>query len=319
MMYPLLLKAPVKDYFWGGTRLITEFGFETDKDIAAEAWVLACHKDGTSVVENGSYAGKTLDWVLEQWGREVLGKNCADFPYFPLLIKFIDARDQLSVQVHPDNDYALRVEGEYGKTEMWYVVDCEPGAHLIYGFCKDITKEEFRSRIENNTVTQIVNSVPVHKGDVFFIPAGTMHAIGAGILIAEVQQNSNTTYRISDFGRLGQDGKPRMLHVEKAVAVTDTTRSEILSKTERNFVPIPGGEIRDLATCPFFTVDVLKLEGGLTVGRRDSFLSLVCLDGTAVLRTENTRSQLQKGDSVFVPAGMTVQLQGEAEFLRSWV
>lgn len=319
-MYPLLLKAPTKDYFWGGNRLVTEFGFEGKGPVTAEAWVLACHKDGTSLVENGPYAGKQLDWVLEQWGSDALGPKGAAFSYFPLLIKFIDARDQLSVQVHPDNAYALEHEGEYGKTEMWYVVDCEPGAHLIYGFQKDITKEEFRSRIEDNTITEVVNSVPVHRGDVFFIPAGTMHAIGAGILIAEVQQNSNTTYRISDFGRLGLDGKPRTLHVDKAVDVTDTSHTEISLAQETDFLAISGGCVRSLASCPFFTAELMKVEDRVTVGREDSFVSLVCLDGTAALMVDDTtKLSLKKGSSIFIPAGITAQLLGKAEFLLSRV
>ena len=219
-MYPLLLKAPIKDYIWGGTRLKTEFGFETEKEIAAEGWMLSCHKDGTNTVLNGEFAGKILTEVLDIWGKEALGKNAERFTYFPLLIKLIDAKDKLSVQVHPDDSYALKNEGEYGKTEMWYVVDCDEGASLIYGFNKEISKEEFESRIKDNTLSEVCNYVPVKKGDVFFIGAGTLHAIGEGILIAEVQQNSNTTYRVSDYGRLGADGNPRPLHIEKAVDVT---------------------------------------------------------------------------------------------------
>ena len=138
-----------------------------------------------------------------------------------MLIKLIDAKDNLSVQVHPSNEYALRVEGEYGKTEMWYIVDCDPGAELLYGFKHEISKEEFAERIANNTLLEVTNNVPVHKGDVFFIESGTLHAIGKGILIAEIQQNSNTTYRIYDYGRVGKDGKPRELHVEKAKEVTN--------------------------------------------------------------------------------------------------
>ena len=211
--YPLLLKPVVKDYLWGGTRLKTEFGFETDKEISAEGWMLSCHKDGTNTVKNGAYAGKPLDEVLRLWGYE---------EKFPILIKLIDAKDRLSVQVHPDNKYALENEGEYGKTEMWYVVDCEEGAQLIYGFNKKISRSEFEERIKNNTLDEVMNYVPVKKGDVFFIKAGTLHAIGKGILIAEIQQNSNTTYRVSDYGRLGADGKPRELHVKNAVDVTVT-------------------------------------------------------------------------------------------------
>lgn len=154
-MYPLLLKPPVKDYLWGGTKLKTEYNYETDKQKAAEAWVLSCHKDGADVVVNGELAGKTLPEVLELWGEKSLGKNAAAFPYFPLLIKLIDAKDRLSVQVHPNDEYALKNEGEYGKTEMWYVVDCDEGAELIYGFNREVSKEEFERRIKDNTLPEI--------------------------------------------------------------------------------------------------------------------------------------------------------------------
>lgn len=161
--YPLLLTPPIKDNIWGGTRLKTEFGYSTDHAIAAEAWVLSCHKDGSSVVSNGACAGLSLPDVLDQWGPAALGEKAARFPYFPLLIKLIDAHDRLSIQVHPADDYAMRVEGEFGKTEMWYIVDCEPGAELIYGFSKGLTKEEFRRRIEDNTLTDVCNRVPVKR------------------------------------------------------------------------------------------------------------------------------------------------------------
>ena len=175
-MYPLLLKPPVKDYIWGGTKLKTEYHFETEKEIAAEAWVLSCHKDGADTVVNGELAGKTLPEVLEAWGDKTLGEKAAAFPYFPLLIKLIDAKDRLSVQVHPDDGYALKNEGEFGKTEMWYVVDCDEGAQLIYGFNREVSKEEFESRIKDNTLPEICNFVPVHKGGGVFIAAGALHA-----------------------------------------------------------------------------------------------------------------------------------------------
>ena len=217
-LYPLLLKPVIKDYLWGGRRLIDEFGFETDKDPAAEGWMLASHKDGTNIVANGKYKGSKIDDVLKKWYKDY---------DLPILIKLIDAKDRLSVQVHPDNKYALENEGEFGKTEMWYIVDCEPGAKLIYGFTEKIGKNEFAKRIEENTLDAVMNYVPVKKGDVFFIKAGTLHAIGKGILIAEIQQNSNTTYRVSDYGRLGADGKPRELHIDKALDVTELKPSSV--------------------------------------------------------------------------------------------
>ena len=217
----LKLIAPCKDYLWGGNRLREEYGKKMNSDKIAESWELSCHKDGQSVIEGGEFDGKTLSEYIDAKGKRVLGTNCERFEYFPILIKLIDAKDNLSVQVHPSNEYALRVEGEYGKTEMWYIVDCNEGAELLYGFKHEIGEEEFADRIKNNTLLEVTNNVPVHKGDVFFIESGTLHAIGKGILIAEIQQNSNTTYRIYDYGRVGADGKPRQLHIDKAVEVTD--------------------------------------------------------------------------------------------------
>lgn len=318
-MYPLLLKPPVKDYLWGGTKLKTEYKYETDKQKAAEAWVLSCHKDGADIVVNGELAGKTLPQVLKLWGNKAIGKNAAAFPYFPLLIKLIDAKDRLSVQVHPDDEYALKNEGEYGKTEMWYVVDCDEGAELIYGFNREVSKEEFERRIKDNTLPEICNYVPVHKGDVFFIAAGTLHAIGAGILIAEVQQNSNTTYRVSDYGRLGADGKPRQLHIEKALDVTKRERPQIpygnIGKQEVK----PYGTVRELAKCNLFTASVLKLNGKTVINREDSFTSVLVLDGEITVKWENGEIKASKGGSVFVPAECLTELSGKAELLISRV
>ncbi len=309
MYYPLLLKPPVKDYLWGGRRLKDEYGYQCDSDIAAEAWVLSCHKDGASVVSNGEYAGKTLPQALEQMGNAALGEKASAFSYFPVLIKLIDARDRLSVQVHPSNDYALRVEGEYGKTEMWYVVDCEPGAELIYGFTGSLTAKDFRERIENNTLLEVCNRVAVKKGDVFLIQAGTLHAIGAGILIAEVQQNSNTTYRVSDYGRLGADGKPRALHIDKAVDVTSLTPPGIPYGAIGDVTEMPGGTYRRLAACEFFTSQLLTVTDTMLVGCADSFTSLLCLEGSCTLEWGEGQSlPLDKGSSVFLPAGMNAHI-----------
>ncbi len=312
-LFPLLLEPPVKDYLWGGSRLKTEFGYSCEGDVAAEAWVLSCHKDGSSIVRGGPFDGKTLPEALELWGPAALGEKAAAFPYFPVLIKLIDARDRLSVQVHPDNDYALRVEGEYGKTEMWYVVDCEPGAQLIYGLNAGLTKQQFREYIENNTLPEVCNFVPVHKGDVFFIEAGTLHAIGAGILIAEVQQNSNTTYRVSDYGRLGPDGNPRALHVDKAVDVTHLAPPCLPYGAVGETVPLPGGFVRSLAACDLFTAELLEIQDSMRVGCMESFVSLLCLEGGCVLDWPEGSLELKKGGSVFLPAGFTAQVRSAGD------
>lgn len=306
-MYTLKLKPTLKDYLWGGTRLKDEFKMQTDLEKVAEAWVLSAHNDGPSVVLNGELRGKTLVEAVSAFGKECLGENGQKFSYFPLLIKLIDAKDDLSVQVHPCDEYALRVEGEYGKTEMWYIVDCEEGATLYYGFKEQITKEEFAKKIADNTLTEVLNKAPVKKGDVFFIPAGTIHAIGKGILIAEIQQNSNTTYRVSDYGRLGADGKPRELHIDKAVEVTELTP------------PKKSDELKEgvLADCEYFKVKIFDTEkqGTITVDN-SSFVALLCLDG----EVEVDGVELKKGDSAFIPAGKgEICFKGKATLIESRV
>ncbi len=304
MRYPLFLAPALKDFIWGGTRLPAEYGYETDLAKVAEAWVLSCHPQGSSVVQNGPYAGWLLPRVLEDWGEK--GE-------FPLLIKFIDARDRLSVQVHPDDAYARRVEGEQGKTEMWYVLDCQPGAQLLYGVNRELTRAEFRRHIEDNTIHEIARYVPVKRGDCFFIPAGTLHAIGAGILLAEVQQNSATTYRVSDYGRLGADGKPRELHVDKALDVTTLTPAPLNTEGE---LMAPG--VRRLAACPYFTAEVWTVAGEKTMEAGDTFQSLLCLTGTGTLTADGVDYPIKRGDSVYIPAGLAFTLTGEMEMLVSW-
>ncbi len=312
-MYIMKLNAPCKDYLWGGTRLRDEYGKKSDKDKIAESWELSCHKDGQSIIANGEYAGKTLSEYIEICGKDVLGTNCEKFEYFPILIKLIDAKDNLSVQVHPDNEYAMRVEGEYGKTEMWYIVDCEEGAELLYGFKYEITREEFAERIKNNTLLEVTNNVPVHKGDVFFIDAGTLHAIGKGILIAEIQQNSNTTYRIYDYGRVGADGKPRELHVEKACEVTKLVPPVRPTKPMGDTIIKEGYSITLLATSEYFNVNKLDIsEKAVLNAKADSFCSLLVLGG----EFEVGGVSLNKGESCFVPAGYgEFAVEGKGEII----
>ena len=306
-MYTLKLKPALKDYLWGGTRLKTEYKMESDLEKVAEAWVLSTHKDGAGIVLNGELAGKTLTEAVELFGKDCLGENGKKFSYFPILIKLIDAKDDLSVQVHPNDEYALRVEGEYGKTEMWYIVDCEEGATLYYGFKEEITKDEFRAKIADNTITDVLNKVSVKKGDVFFIPSGTIHAIGSGILIAEIQQNSNTTYRVSDYGRLGADGKPRPLHIDKAVEVTSLTPPPVQTD-------LPKGT---LAECDYFKVRLFSTndENQIEVDS-SSFTSLLCLDGEVTFNGVT----LVKGDCAFIPANSgKITFSGSATLIESRV
>ena len=291
-----------------------EYGKEACGEVLAETWELSCHPDGPSVIENGVYAGKTLQQYIEEQGKAVLGTHCRRFRDFPILVKFIDAKDNLSIQVHPDNRYALSHEGQYGKTEMWYVMDAGKDAFLYYGFRKEISTAEFERRIRENTLLEVLNAVPVQKGDVLFIESGTLHAIGKDILIAEIQQNSNVTYRVYDYGRVGKDGRKRDLHIEKALAVT-------------NLVPI----IRDkssyphVADCDYFTVDKLNLDGRILKKlegnvSEDSFASILILDGQGTISDAAETVPFRKGDSFFVSAGSgAFQIEGTCDALLTTI
>ncbi len=299
----LKLVPALKDYLWGGTRLKNDFGFQTDLDIVAEGWMLSCHKDGENRIENGVYHGKTLSEAIEILGKASLGTNAEKFDRFPILIKLIDAEKNLSVQVHPDNEYALRVEGEYGKTECWYILDCNEGAELIYGFKEPISSAEFRARIADNTFLDVVNKVKVKKGDLFFIEAGTLHAIGGGILLAEIQQNSNTTYRVYDYGRVGADGRPRELHTEKAIDVTNCTPPARSTDPEGTKIQKAGYTEQLLTACELFTVKAVavaqKYESTADI---TSFVSLLVTNGVGTVSCGTESVSVKKGDSLFLTA-----------------
>ncbi len=321
-MEALKLTAPCKDYLWGGTKLKTEYHQQSSAEKLAESWMLSCHRDGLSVISGGESDGLTLKEYIDRAGRQVLGSDCEKFEQFPILVKLIDAQDRLSIQVHPNNDYALKNEGEYGKTEMWYVVENEPGASLYYGFQKEISKTEFAERIRSNTLLEVLNQVEVHPGDVFFIDSGTLHAIGAGIVIAEIQQNSNTTYRIYDYGRVGADGKLRELHVEKALDVTKLEHPVRSAKPQGEPEKIGGCTSTLLASCEYFTVYRMELAGEIQMDADlTSFHSLLCLSGEAVLSYGGGEPlSFSKGDSIFIPAGMgSYCIKGSCEFLYTRV
>ncbi len=283
-----------KDYLWGGTRLKEDYN-KSAQGIIAESWELSCHGDGMSYLSGGCSLGEYV-----QKNPVVLGKACEKFDMFPILVKLIDAKKDLSLQVHPSDEYALKNEGEYGKTEMWYVVDSAPGAFIYCGFKENITKPEFERAIINDNLTDMLNKIEVKKGDAFFIYAGCLHAIGAGCLIAEVQQNSNLTYRVSDFGRVDINGKPRELHVDKAIEVTSFHK----------FVPrIFEGH---LSKCEYFTVDLLHENSRMDVGF-DSFKHIMAIEDDAILTCSGQTVTLKKGESAFVDAGsgeVEIQCQG---------
>ena len=313
-LFPVKLSPAFKDYLWGGERLRTDYHKNTTLSPLAESWELSAHQDGESTVTGGRYDGYPLTAYLKELGEDALGKNAARFDYFPLLIKFIDAKGDLSVQVHPDDRYALKNEGEYGKTEMWYVLDCEPGAALYCGFSRDLTRDDLREAIAGGTLTDLLCRVPVKRGDVFFIPAGTVHAIGAGIVICEIQQNSNTTYRVYDYNRRDKDGNLRPLHVEKALEVAS------LASAPRHEDTADGDEVT-LASCDYFTVERLRVSGERICPVTDaSFLSVTVTDGAGTLTMHGESLPVLKGDTLFIPAqNSTFTVSGTLELILASV
>ncbi len=291
----LKLKAATKDYLWGGNKLVDNYGKAPAGDVTAESWELSCYPGSESVIENGEFAGKTITEFIDEKGKGVLGSKCEKFEDFPVLIKFIDAKKDLSLQVHPSDEYARKYENQYGKTEMWYILEAEEGAFLYYGFNREITKEEFAKRIEDQTLTEVLNKYYVRRGDVIFIESGTLHAIGEGILLAEIQQNSNFTYRVYDYGRRDKNGNLRELHVEKALDVTTLAPAkEVLPKDGH------------LASCRYFTVDKVVLSGNAGFKGNagdDTFVHVLFVDGTGTIQNKDEELSYKKGDSFFLPAG----------------
>ncbi len=286
----LKLYPAYKDYLWGGTKLAERYGKTANCTPVAESWELSFHKDGETRLSDG----RTLREALTP---AELGTACADFPFFPMLIKFIDAKQNLSVQVHPSDEYALANENSFGKTEMWYVVEADAGAGLYVGFSRDVTRAEYEQAIADGTLCELLNFYPVQKGDCYFIPAGTIHAIGAGCVICEIQQNSNLTYRVFDYGRVGADGKPRELHVEKALAVTNLTKYEKLTPSGGEF----GTEV--LGSCSYFHVTRQMVRGKwqIKTGAR-SFKCVTCVEGVGQIDAH----PISRGDSYFIPANYGV-------------
>lgn len=328
------LEPAFKDNLWGGTKLRTVFGKKCDYDVIGESWELSAHPDGQSVIASGIFTGMYFGEFIEKYGHDVVGWKSSSLDRFPVLIKFIDAKKDLSIQIHPDDDYALEIENEFGKNEMWYVVDCEPGAFLYCGLKKDSSKEEIRERIENNTITDILNKIEVHKGDCVMVKAGTIHAIGAGILICEIQQNSNCTYRMYDYDRKDKFGNKRELHIDKAIDVVDVKKYKPFISDNKD-VP-EGAEV--LVSCKYFECykyvlgsnateaeHASNMEDNCTYNTENvrntgkvnisvdamSFRSVIVIDGSGKIAVGNNTMDYKAGDSFFVTAGeKVINLEG---------
>ena len=323
-MYPLKFNPILKSMIWGGDKLRQYKAIDTDQKNIGESWELSGVPGNESVVSNGEFAGRTITELIKECGAELLGRHvyetCGE--KFPLLIKLIDARDDLSIQVHPDDAMAQAVHGQpFGKTEMWYVVSADKDAHLMSGMSAEITPEEYVSRVENNTITDVLCDYKVQSGDVFFLPAGRIHSIGKGCFIAEIQQTSDLTYRIYDFGRLGLDGKPRELHTELAKDAIDYSVSEDYHTA---YAPALN-EDTPLVECEYFKTNLLDLTEPLSVDvkSKDSFMIVICLEGQGELKdSEGNVIALKQGETVLVPAvtdEITFIPQSQLKVLTSWI
>ena len=316
---PFLLKPAYKDYLWGGDRLKTEYHKETDLSLLAESWECSTHPDGTSLalIDQKEIP---LTEVLKRH-PEILGTHPRTIDTLPILIKLIDAKQDLSVQVHPDDVYAKTHEnGSLGKSEFWYVLEAEPGASLIYGFSQNVTKDQIRQGIADGAIQKYLQKVPVRRNDVFFVQAGTVHAIGKGIVIAEIQESSNLTYRLYDYNRRDRNGNLRELHVEKALDVLNLHSSAEPAQPMRLLRYQPGYASELLTRCRYFQVEriLLNTESTTVPFQTDStsFEVLMCVQGQGVLKGKELRIPFQKGNTIFVPADSeSMFLSGKAELL----
>ena len=301
-MYPLKFKPILKTIVWGGEKIAPYKEIETDQKHIGESWELSGVHGNESVVAEGPLAGRSITDLVKQYKGELIGshvyENTGD--EFPLLIKFIDALTDLSIQVHPNDELAAKRHNSKGKTEMWYVVDAEPGAHLLAGLTEHITPEEYAAKVADGTITDVLARHEVHPGDVFFLPAGRIHAICGGCFIAEIQQTSDITYRIYDYGRLGLDGKPREVHTELA---KDAIDYKVYDNYRTEYTPVQNEEV-EVVSCQYFTTSIydLTLPYAKDLSELDSFLVVMCLSGRGTLEVDGEEITVHQGETVLVPA-----------------
>ena len=323
MRKPFRLIPGSKDYLWGGNRLNEEFNKNIDKSPLAETWECSTHKDGPSYVATGEFTGQSLIDVLYN-NPEFLGKNNESIKELPILIKLIDAKQNLSIQVHPDDDYAREVENQlYGKNELWYVLSSEEGAELIYGMKESVDKETVIKAIEDGTLEDYLLKVPVKENDIFFIKAGTIHAICAGVVLLEVQQSSNLTYRLYDYNRIDKDGNKRELHIKKSLDVSSLSETKIPDQKKNKPSIIDGAALELLQQTPYFKIERLTVNTENTRVMPSvqtdelSFQSLVCISGTGTLIFEGGNIPFIKGDCMFIPANSEkISIQGMAQLVK---
>lgn len=320
---PFFLKPAAKDYLWGGNRLNDDFSKGINMYPLAETWECSTHPDGPSIVASGAHKGKSLIDVLKEH-PEYLGTHLRTKDELPILVKLIDAKQDLSVQVHPSDEYAQKHEhGQLGKTEMWYILGANKGTQLVYGFKMNQDKDVIKKAIENGTVEKYLQKVPVKKNDLFYIKAGTVHAIGAGSLIAEIQESSNLTYRLYDYNRIDKNGKKRELHIDKGLAVAELKAAIEPRQPLRVLKYRRGCASELLCRCKYFEVYRMLINTERCIemvgyhADNTSFRVLLCVDGCGSVRIEEEVQEFFKGDCIFVPADSEqIKIHGQAQFLE---
>jgi mannose-6-phosphate isomerase len=312
---PIFLEPVFKERIWGGTALRDQFGYDIPSEQTGECWAISAHPNGQSVVKSGEWEGMTLDQLWNNH-RELFGG--IEGEKFPLLTKILDANHDLSVQVHPDDQYAQNHEnGELGKTECWYIIDCEKDAEMIFGHTAK-TKEELVQMIEEGRWNDLLQRVKIKPGDFYYVPSGTIHALCKGTLVLETQQNSDTTYRVYDYNRTDDNGKKRELHLEKAIDVITVphTATKVVPKTEEK----QGATITTYVQAPYFSVYKWSIQGSFEVMRDKPFLLCSVLSGSGKLKTVQGEHPIKKGDHFMIPATIdTFELSGETDIIVSHV
>ncbi|NJB38083.1 type I phosphomannose isomerase catalytic subunit [Croceivirga sp. JEA036] len=304
-LYPLKFNPIMKDRLWGGEKLKSLFNKPSETDTTGESWELSAVKGDVSIVSNGAIKGTSLQELIDEQGEALLGKSVVNRfgREFPILIKFIDAKQDLSIQLHPNDALAKERHDSFGKTEMWYIMDADPGAKLIVGFNKDVEKEAYKKSLEDDTLLDLLNYEEVTSGDTFFINTGKIHAIGAGVLLAEIQQTSDITYRVFDFNRKDKEGNLRELHTDLALDAIDYTKKDdfkVAYNTTKD-------QVNGMVDCPYFKTNFLDLEKDLSqdVTTRDSFTIYMCVEGSATVTNDYGSAELTKGETILVPASST--------------
>ncbi|MEP2281436.1 type I phosphomannose isomerase catalytic subunit [Maribacter sp.] len=301
-MHPLKFKPILKERLWGGTKLKEVFGKPIESDITGESWELSTVKGDISVVANGSLEGKSLQELIDSNAEELLGKSVVERfgKEFPILIKFIDAKQDLSIQLHPNDALAKERHNSFGKTEMWYIMDADPKAELIVGFNKDVTKEEYAESVANDTLLDLLNYEEVKEGDTFFINTGKIHAIGAGVMLAEIQQTSDVTYRVFDFNRKDKEGNLRELHTELALDAVDYKKKDDFKVGYSH----DKNKVNTMVDCPYFKTNFIEVTENLDLdtAQRDSFTIYMCVGGEAKISTAEGNVSIKSGETALLPA-----------------